>query len=87
MRARAAAGAVDSRLRPGLKILVEWIIAMWLVACLAWALMGTRIGFIEKDITLFALSFVACISLASVMGRPAARGIRRRAASQRRRDP
>jgi hypothetical protein len=65
--------------------LFDWMIAIWLLACLAWALNTARIGVVERDLMLLALSSLASIGVASVIA-PSALRTARRVTTDRRRD-
>jgi hypothetical protein len=51
----------------------EWITALWLIACLAAAVVATAIGFVQRDLTTFSLWAVACGGLVWLMAISAGR--------------
>lgn len=65
--------------------LADLVTAVWLGACLCGALAEAKIGFVDHDILLFAVSSAASLCLVWLIGRPAASWIwrRRRTAAAR----
>jgi hypothetical protein len=57
-----------------------WVTAVWLGACLCGALTAAKIGFVEHDVLLVAVSSAASVCLVWLIGGPAASGILRRRA-------